>query len=362
MDNWEKIRLGEFLTLKRGFDLPSHLRNDSGIVPVISSAGILGYHTEPKISPPGVVTGRYGSVGAVFYVDKAFWPLNTTLYVEDFKGNDALFTYYLLQTLNFKKYSDKTSVPGVNRNDLHRIKLLRPPLPEQQKIAEILSTWDEVIEKTERLIAALQTRKKGLMQRLLNGQVRFPGFNREWKEAKLEDCCDILDNQRIPLNNDERVNRQGNIPYYGANGILDYIDDNIFDEPLILIAEDGGYFDEASFRPICQLIDGKSWVNNHAHVLRAKPGNVREWIYYWFVHRNIVPYINGGTRSKLNQKDLRTLPIKLPTYDEQLKVSSFLKECDQEIKLHNEILSIYNSQKKGLMQRLLTGQVRVRLD
>jgi type I restriction enzyme S subunit len=258
---------------------------------------------------------------------------------------------------------------GLNHQQIRSFTIPLPPLPEQHKIADVLSTWDEAIAKAEQLIAALERRKKGLMQRMLTppgeagqaGEVRFAGFDGEWVHSFIENCCDILDNQRIPLNNEERAKRQGKIPYFGANGVLDYIDDYIFDEPLILMAEDGGYFDEASYRPICQLIDGKSWVNNHAHVLRAKPGIVREWVFYWFVHRNITPYINAGTRSKLNQKDLRKLPIRLPSYEEQKKISEILMASDNVIELHERKLQLLQQQKKGLMQRLLTGQVRVKV-
>ena len=96
--------------------------------------------------------------------------------------------------------------------------------------------------------------------------------SRNWSTWTIEECCDILDNKRIPVNSEEREKRIGDIPYYGANGLQGYIDDFIFDEHLILIAEDGGRFDEFTTRPIAYRISGKSWVNNHAHVLRAKTG------------------------------------------------------------------------------------------
>jgi type I restriction enzyme, S subunit len=86
LSSWATINLGEFLTLKRGYDLPSTQRQD-GNVPVVSSSGITGYHNVAKIDGPGVVTGRYGTLGEVFYLSEPFWPLNTALYVQDFKGN-----------------------------------------------------------------------------------------------------------------------------------------------------------------------------------------------------------------------------------------------------------------------------------
>ncbi len=145
-EEWCTVNLGEVLTLQRGYDLPASVRNDGGKTPVISSSGISGYHDIHKAEPPGVFTGRYGSIGGVFYITQPFWPLNTTLYVRDFKGNHPLFIYYLLQCVDFDKFSDKTGVPGINRNDIHRLKVLLPSLLEQRRISDILSTWDRAID------------------------------------------------------------------------------------------------------------------------------------------------------------------------------------------------------------------------
>ena len=135
---WPQVPLGEVITLQRGFDLPSRDRKP-GKVPILSSSGITDYHSEVRVPGPGVVTGRYGTIGQVFLVKEGFWPLNTTLWVKDFHGNDPLWVSYLLRTIDFMSCSDKSSVPGVNRNDLHRIPVLRPPLDEQCTIADVLA-------------------------------------------------------------------------------------------------------------------------------------------------------------------------------------------------------------------------------
>src|SRR5690606_4539504 len=100
------------------------------------------------------------------------------------------------------------------------------------------------------------------------------------RKNKISECCDILDNLRVPINDEIRQTMQGNIPYYGANGIQGYIDKYIFDEDLILLAEDGGNFEEYHTRPIAYKISGKSWVNNHAHILRAKQEFNQDFIFY----------------------------------------------------------------------------------
>ena len=152
---FEEKQLGELLTLQRGFDLPSKDRKE-GNVPIVSSSGMTGMHNKVKVRPPGVVTGRYGTIGKVFYVKEPFWPLNTTLFVKDFKGNDPKFLSYLLELLNIKELNAAGAVPGVNRNHLHKIKTRVPHLPIQQKIARILSAYDDLIENNQKRIKLLE--------------------------------------------------------------------------------------------------------------------------------------------------------------------------------------------------------------
>jgi type I restriction enzyme S subunit len=144
---WSEIRLGDAIELKRGYDLPSRDRRD-GPFPIVSSSGISGRHAEAKAKAPGVVIGRYGTLGEVHYVTEDYWPLNTALYVRDFKGNDPQFVSYFLRSLDFNAYSDKAAVPGLNRNDLHTAQVSLPPLSEQRAIAHILGALDEKIRLT----------------------------------------------------------------------------------------------------------------------------------------------------------------------------------------------------------------------
>ena len=105
---WGDTRLGDFVTLKRGYDLPSSLRT-YGCVPVVSSSGVTGHHSAAKVKGPGVVTGRYGTLGEVFFIAEDFWPLNTSLYVQDFKGNDPKFSAYFLRSILTKTRGDKVN-------------------------------------------------------------------------------------------------------------------------------------------------------------------------------------------------------------------------------------------------------------
>jgi len=161
---WAERKLGEVLTLKRGYDLPKRDRH-LGSHPVVSSSGVTGYHSEAKVRGPGVVTGRYGTLGEVHFVTEDFWPLNTSLYVEDFKGNDPRFVAYLLRGMNFEAYSDKSSVPGLNRNHLHAELVMLPLDVEQQRaIASFLGLLDENIDLNRRIGRALEATARAIFK------------------------------------------------------------------------------------------------------------------------------------------------------------------------------------------------------
>lgn len=144
-ENWKTYKLGDVATLQRGFDLPSRKRIE-GIYPIIAASGFTAWHNEYKVKGPGVTTGRSGTLGKVFYEESNYWPLNTSLWVKDFHGNYPRFIYYFLQTLNFSEFNSGTSVPTLNRNDVHSLDVEIPKINEQRAIASILSALDDKIE------------------------------------------------------------------------------------------------------------------------------------------------------------------------------------------------------------------------
>ena len=164
IDGWRETRLGDVIELKRGYDLPKYKRLP-GRVPVVSSSGPTDHHVKSKVEGPGVVTGRYGTLGQVFFIPQDFWPLNTTLYVRDFKRNDRQFIAYFLQGLDFSAYSDKAAVPGLNRNHLHE-KIVRFPtdIDEQRAIAHVLGTLDNKIELNRRMNETLEAMAQALFK------------------------------------------------------------------------------------------------------------------------------------------------------------------------------------------------------
>jgi type I restriction enzyme S subunit len=167
---WPIATLGDFLTLQRGFDLPASLRQE-GAIPVISASGFHGSHSESKVTAPGVVTGRSGTIGQVHLVMKDFWPLNTTLYVKDFKKAGPAFAKLLLENLDLKRHAAGAAVPSLNRNHIHCLKLPMPPdelLDRFEKLAmSNMKAADNFVKQSEKLAASRDL----LLPRLISGQL-----------------------------------------------------------------------------------------------------------------------------------------------------------------------------------------------
>ena len=162
-EGWRHCQLGDVIELKRGYDLPK-MERELGNVPLVSSSGVSDTHSVAKVKGPGVITGRYGTIGTVYFVEDDFWPLNTTLYVRDFKGNDPRFVSYFLRGIDFHAYSDKAAVPGLNRNDLHQASVLFPSLPEQRAIAATLGALDDKIDLNRRMNETLEAMARALFR------------------------------------------------------------------------------------------------------------------------------------------------------------------------------------------------------
>lgn len=162
--DWNDCLLGDVVTLKRGYDLPQKKRIPDNF-PIISSSGKIGTHNESKVKGPGVVTGRSGLLGGVYFVKEDFWPLNTTLYVQDFHQNDVNFVYYFLKTLNLGNYNAGSSVPTLNRNHVHGLPVRIPDVNEQKKISSILFSLDKKIELNKEMNKTLEDIAQTLFKR-----------------------------------------------------------------------------------------------------------------------------------------------------------------------------------------------------
>jgi type I restriction enzyme S subunit len=158
----------------------------------------------------------------------------------------------------------------------------------------------------------------------------------EWKEYKIDEIAEILNHRRIPLNSQEREKRKGIYPYYGASGIIDFVDDFLFEGEHVLISEDGENL-RSRTTPIAFKANGKFWVNNHAHIVKGRKPFLNDWIIYYFKNLDINSYITGAVQPKLNKENLLSIPIYLPNFENAEQIAEILSSLDDKIELNNAI-------------------------
>ncbi len=163
-EGWKEVRLGDVINLRRGHDLTRKNMNNNGNYSVIGSNGIIGMHDKFKLEGPVVTVGRSGNVGTPFYCKEDAWPHNTTLYIDNFKGNNPYYIYFLLMTLNLKNYAGGSAVPTLNRNHIHPILINLAPEVEQQSIADTLSSLDKKIELNNKINENLEEQAQAIFK------------------------------------------------------------------------------------------------------------------------------------------------------------------------------------------------------
>ena len=238
---------------------------------------------------------------------------------------------------------------------IETIKVCIPALSEQNRVADMLRTLERRIAKQAQLVDNLKKYKRGVVAAILSHQLKFSDATGspypEWTSYTLQDAVDFLDGQRKPLESADRAKRQGQYPYYGASGIIDYIDDFIFDEPLLLLGEDGANILNRS-TPLCFIAEGKYWVNNHAHVMRPKAGQNIKFLCELLESLDYTRYNTGTAQPKLNQEKCRRIELALPVYEEQCRIANFLSALDQRADKAQSVLDYLLSNRAGLLQQL----------
>lgn len=191
--------------------------------------------------------------------------------------------------------------------------------------------------------------------------MRFPGFSGSWTQRALGSISTFLDGRRKPIKSDDRSTMQGTYPYYGASGIIDYVNDFIFDEDIILLGEDGENIISRNL-PLAFKVSGKCWINNHAHVIKPNESTDIDFLTLSLERVSYVKYNTGTAQPKLNQEVCRTIPLNLPELSEQQKIASFLTAVDDKIQQLGKKRALLEQYKKGVMQQLFSQKLRFKDD
>ncbi|HFU4495775.1 TPA: restriction endonuclease subunit S [Streptococcus suis] len=378
-DDWEERKLSDVANHRGGTAIEKYFDKD-GVYKVISigSYGLNSQYVDQNIRAISnkITDGRVVNSGELTMVlndktangtiigrsllvekDNEYVINQRTEIISPKENFDSNFAYTILNGPFREKV--KRIVQGgtqiyVNYPAVSNLNLELPKIEEQQKIGSFFKQLDDTIALHQRKLDLLKEQKKGFLQKMFpkNGakvpELRFAGFADDWEERKLSDIADRFDNLRVPITASDR--KPGDTPYYGANGIQDYVEGFTHNGEFILVAEDGA--NDLKNYPV-QYVNGKVWVNNHAHVLQGKKTITdNKFLMNAIKNFNIEPFLVGGGRAKLNADVMMKLNILLPTFVEQEKIGSLFSLLDKTIALHQLKLDLLKEQKKGFLQKM----------
>lgn len=271
---------------------------------------------------------------------------------------ESHFLNYQYQTIKAKKkiktITTGNTIQHILASDMKEYKVYVSNLEEQKRIGNFFQTIDSLITLHQHKLDKLKNLKKSYLAELFPAEGervpkrRFPGFEGEWKEKKLGEVVEKFDNLRIPVASKDRI--AGNIPYYGANGIQDYVEGFTHDGEFVLLAEDGA--NDLNDYPV-QYVNGKIWVNNHAHVIQGKNNLIdNKFLLFAIKQIQMEPYLVGGGRAKLNAEIMMNLPLTAPEISEQRMIGAFLMKVEKQISLQQEKLAKLKDLKKAYLNEL----------
>lgn len=378
--SWRPCRLGDVMTLKRGHDLPEQARVD-GDIPVVSSSGITGFHNVAKAQSPGVVTGRYGTIGEVYYLEEDFWPLNTSLYVIDFKGNDPRFSAYFLKSILNGYQSDKAAVPGVDRNVLHEIKVRAPDFITQQSIAAILAAYDDLIENNRRRMVLLEESAR-LLYREWFVSLRFPGYEHTkivdgvpegWSRANFVDFVDFLEGPGLR----NHQYRDEGVPFLNIRTIRDddvdfskvqYLDENEVEakyQHFLLQENDHVVSSSGTLGRVVTIRAGHLPLVLNTSLIRMRP---KSYVGRWFIKsylkhgdylQMVTSMATGAAQLNYGPMHLRQLTLTVPTPIIAEMFEEQARPMYEQIKVLLDANQKLRAARDLLLPRLMSGEIAV---
>lgn len=374
-DGWKIQKLGDLATVERG-KFSVRPRNDpayyGGNMPFVQTGDVSNSRVylnnySQSLNDKGILVSKVFQPDTILITiaanigDTAItkFPVACPDSIVAIYGKDVSI-YWLNSALRVKKgelesCATQNAQKNINLEILKPLEILTPPLEEQEKIAQILATWDSAIEQLTDLIAEKQHQKKALMQRLLTGKQRFPGFNKPWKNVRLGEISDLYQPQTIS----QRDLEMDGYPVYGANGLIGYY--RLFNHETwqIMITCRGS---------TCGTVNrtyGKSWITGNAMVVNVDKyeKNDKQFLFFKLLNENFLPIVSGSGQPQIVRAPLKKWKIYIPAdINEQKAIADVLMAADAEIDLLQQKLQAITEQKQGLMQQLLTGNIRVKID
>ena len=367
LGNWRNGELGNFITLKRGFDLPQQKRED-GQVPIFSSSGITGTHSTAMVNAPGVITGRYGTIGEVFYAAEDFWPLNTTLFVEDFHGNDAEFIYYFLKTLEWSKFTSASAVPGINRNTVHKETVSLPDIETQRRIASTLSMLDEKIKTNTEINDNLEQQAQAIYHERFE-TVSPNDLPSDWRIVTLGEVATISNKSFNPLKEPEILLEHYSIPAFDeARFPVFELSTSIKSNKFII---DASCFMISKLNPTTKRVwkpyclTGNAVCSTEFIVYKAKDQSITDFLYSVIDSGSFSDFMcshvtgSTGSRQRTTPSDTLSYELILPSEDELAEFQSLVSPMYGQMRIN----AIENDKLKrlrdSLLPKLMSGEIDV---
>ena len=367
LGNWRNGELGNFITLKRGFDLPQQKRED-GQVPIFSSSGITGTHSTAMVNAPGVITGRYGTIGEVFYAAEDFWPLNTTLFVEDFHGNDAEFIYYFLKTLEWSKFTSASAVPGINRNTVHKETVSLPDIETQRRIASTLSMLDEKIKTNTEINDNLEQQAQAIYHERFE-TVSPNDLPSDWRIVTLGEVATISNKSFNPLKEPEILLEHYSIPAFDeARFPVFELSTSIKSNKFII---DASCFMISKLNPTTKRVwkpyclTGNAVCSTEFIVYKAKDKTITDFLYSVIDSNSFSDFMcshvtgSTGSRQRTTPSDTLSYELILPSEDELAEFQSLVSPMYAQMRIN----AIENDKLKrlrdSLLPKLMSGEIDV---
>lgn len=369
--------LKNLLEIKNGQD---HKRLIDGPYPVLGSGGVMRYASEYLYDKPSILLPRKGSLSNIQYIEQPFWTVDTLYYtVINTNLANPYYLYRYIQQLDLSNLDSGTGVPSMTFDSYYNIRVSLPTVSVQNVVSKILQKIDRKIALNWEINRNLEAMARQLYDYWFV-QFDFPNKNgrpykssggkmvwneklnqempEKWTVNKIDGIVDIFDSIRIPLSGTERRERQGQYPYYGATGVMDYVNDFLFDDEIILLAEDGSTSNLGG-HPIVQYVWGKVWVNNHAHILLPKNRTDKVFLYFLLKNIEAKKIESGSIQKKISQTNLLNHCVLYPSEAVISKFSQIVSPLWKEWMQSHETIDALIKQRDELLPLLMNGQVSV---
>lgn len=370
---WQETTLDQLAFFQRGFDITKK-EQIPGDVPVVSSSGINSYHNQARVTAPGVVIGRKGTLGKVHWVDVDFWPHDTSLWVKDFKGNDPRFVYYFIHTMHFERFDAGGANPTLNRNHIHKLKILKPPLKIQERIAGILSAYDDLIDNNNRRIALLEEAIHRLYREWFV-HLRFPGHEQTpvvdgvpegWEKRPLGNIAQEMTRRVHPSELNEPVPYVGlgHIPRQSIALVEWESSDDVtsskfrFEKGEILFGKIRPYFHKVVFAPISGICSSDTIVirpydPTHQGLILAVASSES------FVQFASKTSKEGSKMPRANWKVMAQYPVFVPSNSLLADFEGFVSNSTHQIETLLQMNRKLKEARDALLPRLMNGSLPV---